>query len=409
MKKVLVVGDGGCYTGFARVLHSIIKFFPEDYEFHHIAVNYRGDPFPIENPRHILYPAMLGGDLMGINRFPTLYNKIKPDLVFILNDLWILNYFVSHFEKDILNKTIVYFPVDAFGTDFDWLDKFEQLGGIVTYTEFAKNEVLNLKPELKVQVIPHGIDTSKFYPLDKKSSREALRVIQPDDFIVFNGNRNQPRKRIDLTFQAFAKFALNKPKNVRLYAHMGLVDSGWDLQKLAVRYGISDRIIVTSSDLSPQAGVPDERLNIIYNACDVGINTSMGEGWGLMNTEQAAVGVAQIVPDSSACAELFNDCGYLIPIKDYYTYTGQMTIGAVVDVDKTVAILESAYTDREQLAVKNQLCGAKFTRPEYRWENISKQWLNLFEKVADDYRMAYSGSQPNNQRHSQFDWKVANN
>lgn len=393
MKKVLVVGDGGCYTGFARVLHSIIKYMPDDYEFHHLAVNYRGDPFPLENPRHILYPAMLGGDLMGVNRFANLYRKINPDLIFILNDLWIIDYYIHNFDKDLLSKTIVYFPVDAFGTDMEWLHNHDGLGARVTYTEFAKNEVLNLKPDLDVQVIPHGIDTSKFFAIDKLAARQALNVIAPDDFIVFNGNRNQPRKRIDLSFQMFAKFALDKPANVKFYAHMGLVDAGWDLVKLANRYGIHDRIIATSSDLGPQTGVPDDRLNIIYNSADVGLNTSMGEGWGLMNTEQAAVGVSQIVPDSSACKELFEDCGFLLPIKDYYTYTGQMTIGTVIDVDAGVEILNRLYNDRLLLKESSAKCAEKFNRPEYQWSNISARWLELFEKVLHDHNVAHNAGQ----------------
>ena len=335
---------------------------------------------------------------MGVKRFAAMYRKIMPDIVFILNDLWILNAFVSNFDKRVLKKTVVYFPVDAGGTDIEWLNNFENLGAVNAYTEFGRQEVQALKPYLPVNVIPHGIDTSKFYPLDRDQARKDLNVIRPDDFVVFNGNRNQPRKRIDLTFEAFAKFAINKPSNVKLYAHMGLIDSGWDITKLAQRYGIYDRIIATSSDLGPQTGVPDERLNVIYNSADIGFNTSMGEGWGLMNTEQAAVGVSQLVPDGSACRELFKDCGYLIPIKDHYTYPGQMTIGSVVDSDAAASKLEYLYNHREELRQSGQKCYEKFTRPEYQWSNISLKWQEVFEKVVDEYNLADSTGQLNNPR-----------
>ena len=54
--------------------------------------------------------------------------------------------------------------------------------------------------------------------------------------------------------------------------------------------------------LNPLAGgiVDDRELNLLYNACDVGITTSMGEGWGLVSFEHGAAGAAQIVPDHSA-------------------------------------------------------------------------------------------------------------
>jgi D-inositol-3-phosphate glycosyltransferase len=71
-------------------------------------------------------------------------------------------------------------------------------------------------------------------------------------------------------------------------------------------FGVGDRVSV-----NPQGGgVRDDReLNLLYNACDVGINTSMGEGWGLVSFEHGATGGAQIVPEHTACAELWADVG----------------------------------------------------------------------------------------------------
>jgi hypothetical protein len=48
---------------------------------------------------------------------------------------------------------------------------------------------------------------------------------------VFNGNRNQFRKRIDITISAFAEFAKDKP-DAMLYLHMGTKDQGWDVMQL---------------------------------------------------------------------------------------------------------------------------------------------------------------------------------
>jgi len=44
-KKVLFIGDGVTPTGFSTVTHNIIRNLPkEEFEIHHLAVNYRGDP-----------------------------------------------------------------------------------------------------------------------------------------------------------------------------------------------------------------------------------------------------------------------------------------------------------------------------------------------------------------------------
>jgi hypothetical protein len=44
----------------------------------------------------------------------------------------------------------------------------------------------------------------------------------------------------------------------------------------------------------------------------------MGEGWGLVSSEHGAAGAAQIVPDHTACAELWRGRGELIPLDRSY-------------------------------------------------------------------------------------------
>ena len=98
-------------------------------------------------------------------------------------------------------------------------------------------------------------------------------------FIVLNANRNQPRKRIDTTIRAFALFARGKPAGVNLFLHMGVEDAGWNVVTLARRYGVEDRLLMSSLNKTIQ-GVSQQQLNRVYNACDVGLNTSTAEGLG---------------------------------------------------------------------------------------------------------------------------------
>ena len=50
-------------------------------------------------------------------------------------------------------------------------------------------------------------------------------------------------------------------------------------------------------DNSPPNLITDEAINHVYNACDVGINTSNGEGFGLCQIEHLATGAPQVVFD----------------------------------------------------------------------------------------------------------------
>jgi hypothetical protein len=70
-------------------------------------------------------------------------------------------------------------------------------------------------------------------PLTLLNAGKELGVPE-DTFIVFNGNRNQPRKRIDLTIKGFIEFAKDKP-DARLWLNMGSKDMGWEIIPLFKR------------------------------------------------------------------------------------------------------------------------------------------------------------------------------
>jgi glycosyltransferase involved in cell wall biosynthesis len=162
---------------------------------------------------------------------------------------------------------------------------------------------------------------------------------------------------------------------------MGVQDSGWNVLKLGKRLRIEDRIIVTESGGGLPC-IPDEILNVIYNACDVGINTSTGEGWGLPNFEHAATGKAQIVPRSAACAEIWSGCAeFLEPVMDL-TYERTLVEGKIVSPQGVAVALENLYRSREHREQVARACYERAIREEYRWDVIGKQWHHLFQEVV---------------------------
>ena len=198
----------------------------------------------------------------------------------------------------------------------------------------------------------------------------------------FRRLRNQPRKKIDLTFRAFAEFAKGKPENVKLYLHMGSRDSSMDIVKLAERYEVDNRLIVTSLAKGPQQ-VPIENLNLIYNCTDIGVNTSVGEGWGLCSVEHSLTGAPQIVGNFSAMQDLYQDCGLLVNGKLPIVLDNIMTTGQLVDPIDVAEKMELLYTNHDlynDLAAKAK---KKFTSKEYSWKKIAQLWDNLFLEVIN--------------------------
>lgn len=391
--KILWVSDLVAPTGFGRVAHSLLKYLIDDYEVIGVGINYHGDPHDYKFP---IFPAYIGAvkgsNVYGENRVVDLINGRDFDIVFILNDVWLINRYLQAIKSGVtkpLPKIVVYFPVDSSSHDPEWYANFDIVAKAVTYTKFGQWVVRDTNPTLDVEIIPHGIDTEVFYKLYKTRAEAKNIFFAPylekvgdmsNSFIVLNANRNQPRKRLDVTMLGFAKFAKNKPKDVKIYMHCGLVDSSINVDKLANRFGISDRLIVSSAKKGIQV-VSETRLNEIYNATDVGINTSMGEGWGLTNVEHAVTGAVQLVPNHSACRELFTGCGLIMNTYGEFMFDNSLTVGKLVNSDEVANKLEYLYRSPEERERLAQAGFDKFTSEEYSWKTIAKTWDNMFSEI----------------------------
>lgn len=402
MKKILWIGDGVTPTGFATVNHNIIKNLPKDkYEVHHIAVNYWGDPHSYD---HYIYPAatpklLSQGDVMGYGRIGEFKNK-DIDVIFILNDIWVIEKYLDVIKhvwgKNDMPKIVVYYPVDGEGYSPQWFQHFDIVTKTVVYTEFGKTVTQEVMPDLDPTIIPHGsTDRDSFYRLNDDVVETKMEAypqrpdLWKDSFIVLNANRNQPRKVIDASLEGFAIFAKGKPENVMYYHHAGIKDAGWHIVDLTHRLqreydmSLEKRLILTNAEIRTQK-VPMSKLNQIYNSTDVGLNTSLGEGWGLIQTEHASLGKPQIVGNHTAGAELFHDIGILVPVthtvRDLHTLVKRYFVSPI---DVAVA-LEKLYEDKELRETLGQKSEEKFNQPYYSWNEIGKVWANLFSEVTGE-------------------------
>ena len=387
MAKILYCGDAFVETGFGRVAENLLPAMAEHHEVSVLAVNYHGDP-DAEARKYNTYPAMLyGSDPFGSHRIGELVQKIKPDLVWVTNDIWIgisLWKAVKAFKESIGFKFFVYTPIDSYGLFPELLEPINEWDGVATYTQFAAEELRKIGYEKDIAIMGHGTDFSKFFPLDKTECRTKLGVPQ-DAFIVFNGNRNQPRKRIDLTIKGFIKFAKDKP-DARLWLNMGSKDMGWDLVPLFKRvardegYDPTGKLILTSPNFSTANCLSVEQLNMVYNASDIGINTCIGEGWGLVNTEHAAAGVAQLVPDHTSCKEIFNGVPR-IAIESWEVDRNYGLDRGQPSPDHLAELLTMYYEDRDKLKADGEWCRQRINEEAFTWPYVTQQMLEQVNKT----------------------------
>jgi glycosyltransferase involved in cell wall biosynthesis len=386
--KILWCGDIVAMTGFARVTENVISRLKDDFEIVVLGNNWWGDPTPLQ-AEYTMYPSSNRHQTapFGEQRIREIVEREEPDVVFTINDMWIINEQYNQI-KDLHKagkfKFVGYAPMDSYAWTGCLSDTANEWDAVVSYTEFGAYEFMRGGITKAITVIPHGVTPGQFYPTDKAEARRKLGL-KPESFIVFNGNRNQFRKRIDITIKAFAAFAVDKPEAM-LYLHMGLKDQGWDIMEVFARemsrVGLdpNNRIIMTSNQPNPP-NVSVEMLNDIYNACDVGVNTCKGEGWGLVNFEHAACRVAQVVPDHTSCKEIFEGCGELIRCDHVDVDTNYAREMPCPSSDHLTEILNELYHSPEYCQRVADDCYNRVTDSQFAWDTVASQFGGVFEEV----------------------------
>lgn len=370
--RLLWVGDALVPTGFATVTHAVLDHLRHEWEVIVSGVNYEGAAHDL--PYRVM-PARQGGDMWGMNRFQDLCAEFDPAAVVVNNDWWNVAQFAKIAPAGV--PVIGYMPVDGGNLDPETMEELNKLHAAVWYTNFGHREACAAGFTGQRHIIPHGIDTELFQPCERHEARRLLGLkLAPNAFIVGNVNRNQPRKRLDLTIQIFAAWIKqHRIANAHLLLHCAQKDIGWDLRKVATYYGVADRLILTGgegmSDLQ-DAG----RLKYIYSSLDAQMTTTLGEGWGLTTMEGMACGIPQIVPDSSALGE-WAAPAVKIPCSRTLIHPEINTAGALVDEAPFVAALQALYQSK---AARSRLAaqGLAHVRSEaFRWENVAGQFAGV--------------------------------
>jgi D-inositol-3-phosphate glycosyltransferase len=398
MHRILIVGSAKLTTGFGRVVTNIADSLSGFYDIHVLAY----DVFEHVGDRrgwtlHVGRPK----DVFALRSLGAVSDAVQPDAILIINDFWFVPAFLRALEQcSHRTRTVAYVPVDANLTDYRRIDGLRNLDGLAVYTDFARRVLINSYPPdvpvpnifRNMRVIPHGNAVDVFRPMVpcKGSGPSVVSRLQarnellgmaesPDGFWVLNANKNSHRKRLDLTFHGFALFARDKPPTVKLYVHSGRRDTGPDLRRLAKNFGLESRLVLTR-DTEAHPDVSLEHLNLIYNACDVGVHTSIGEGWGLVAFEHAATAAAQIVPRHSSFAELWQGAAEFVEPVESVSY-GDFLQGHAVSAFGVASALEKLFSDMPYRIHLSRAAYINATRREFAWSTVASQWVKFLSDV----------------------------
>ena len=248
------------------------------------------------------------GDPFGGQNFGYRYWSGEYDGVFILNDINVLAERLQILKAGPDGATntpeapiIYYFPIDSYFVHEAWLHGVGHSDAPVAYNHFAKDLVTGVNKNMgeRCGVIPHGSDVENFYRIEdreevRKFRKEYFNV--DDDTVLFvQVARNQVRKANGDIILAFHGIR-NRYKDLKtkLYFHMHPEDSGPHQHGAAMSLGLKvGEDVMFNEHHNPGRAADISHLNMIYNAADVFVTATLGEGWGLPVTEAMAAMAGQ--------------------------------------------------------------------------------------------------------------------
>jgi len=415
-KHLMILGDNPMQeTGFGRVVRNLLdRWYATNY-FESIKVwgiNYWGMP---HNSKAMIYPAGSPEDTRwesqgNLQRLVTTLSHLPITHLFIVQDVWAVNPLaqaLAQLRKKKGLKTFIYFPVDA-PLEPEWLSILDVAEISVAYTDYGREQAMialragaamksnKARKELeefikeRLTVIPHGVDPA-FSPLDAEAKAEARKqlfskgAVIDEDFLMVNVNANQRRKGLPQSLQILAELKAIRQESdpqFKLYMHMQRANrrEGIDLGLVCRQLGLKEGVDVFFGDPNFVNGRPmlnDEGLNRIYNAADLYLTTSLGEGWGLGLTEAMAAGTPVAGPGHTSLAELIGNRGLELPLLQAdVNPLDNSRLRSRVNAAASAELILDAVRAGEVTACRE--AAMEFTG-RLSWDEIGGRWMELFQ------------------------------
>jgi glycosyltransferase involved in cell wall biosynthesis len=229
---------------------------------------------------------------------------------------------------------------------------------VLSVSEDLKLHIVNLGiKEEKVHVVPNGVDTGKFKPVEKEHARNLLKLPQDKNIVLFVGALRKI-KGVDYLIEAAKDFV-----NTNTDLYMVGRDDGLrkNLEKRAHELKIADRIRFTGP-------VNHEDIPLWISASDILVLPSLSEGRPNVVLEALACEVPVVATDVGGIPELMVDgeTGYLVPAKN------------PVELSRKInKLLE----DKSQRETMGKLGRKSIIQSGLTWEAHAKKTLDIYSEL----------------------------
>lgn len=416
MARLLALADAGCHTGFGHVTHAIGERLIRDYghEVHVLAVNYQGDYFPSildpdkPTPLRLYNPKkFLPTDTYGQTRILEILGLLGEsaeglDAVFVLQDPQVLLQllFENSYDKERYllryRPILAYLPCDGTNLPPVWTETLPKVTNVIAMSKWGQDHYPGSK------LVYHGVDTDRFWPIAERpitlsngdvlrNKRDAKRAFgfNPRSFVIGRVDKNSGRKDWGALIRTIGPL-MQKYRDIEFHAHCAASEkvSGVDIPLTFTRFLPTDDIAqrVHQPGLhNTFIGWSQQDLNGLYNAFDIFVSTSRGEGFGLTNAEAVACGVPVVAQNVSAIPEIVGPGGLLVEPSGVMVTVPSGEDLWMPDVAGFTAAIERLYHSaglRRDLGEK----GVTHVRANFSWDFAAARF--------DEFIRALASSQP---------------
>ncbi len=223
-------------------------------------------------------------------------------------------------------------------------------------------------PPNKITVIPGGVDTQLFKPMNKEEARTRLGL-DKERILLFVG-RIDPIKGVEILLDVVA--LLKSWDDIRLLVVGGRPEVDLGLQRLQQRsqeLGIQERVKFVGA-------VPQQQLPIYYSAADVCVTPSYYESFGMVALEAMACGVPVLSSKVGIAQSIIRngENGYLVPWQCPEAFA-----------EKLELLL------RRDGALVQMGTNARASVREFHWESVAGQVYALYQHLSEGLNQKFLG------------------
>ena len=344
-----------------------------------------------------IYPK--GLDTYGNDMYGAHCQHFNANLLITLIDAWVLKPETWELPEGV--RWAPWYPVDHDPIPENVADVVGSADYPLTYAKFGRDA--SDAVGIDNTYIPHGVETNVFKVLpDDEVAEFRADVCEDAEYlaVMVAANKGWPsRKGFEESLTAFKAMLPELPEKSLLYIHADYTKatSGGDLAGLVNAMGLREHVRFPNRYKMWIGGYGADYMALMYNAADVFLSPSKGEGFGIPIIEAQACGCPVIVTDFSSMPELVH-WGYSVPVHSLQwtfmdTYQAAPSVPAIGDAMMHLWDECRTLTPNQLAQVRQET--SQLIHDEYGWDTlVADYWQPFLRRVLEDNEQWQSIQEP---------------